>query len=85
MRRTYRKPLIVVAPKKMLKFRPASSDIEEFGTGKRFKRVIENTNESAVADDKIRKVLYCSGQVYYDLEAKRQKEGHHDVAIVRVE
>jgi 2-oxoglutarate dehydrogenase E1 component len=69
----------------MLKFRPASSDIEDFGAGKRFKRVIEDTNADSVTDDKIRKVLYCSGQVYYDLEAKRQKEGVNDVAIVRVE
>ena len=33
----------------------------------------------------MRKVIFCSGQVYYDLEAKREKEGSHDVAIVRVE
>jgi 2-oxoglutarate dehydrogenase E1 component len=85
MRRTYRKPLVVVAPKKMLKFRPASSDIEEFGAGKRFKRVIEDTNADVVADDNVRKVLYCSGQVYYDLEAKRTKDGIKDVVIVRVE
>jgi 2-oxoglutarate dehydrogenase complex dehydrogenase (E1) component-like enzyme len=85
MRRTYRKPLIVVAPKKMLKFRPASSDIEEFGAGKRFKRVIEDGSANLVADDKVRKVVYCSGQVYYDLESKRTKEGINDVAIVRVE
>ena len=85
MRRTYRKPLVVVAPKKMLKFRPASSDIEEFGAGKRFKRVIEDTNADVVADDNVRKVLYCSGQVYYDLDAKRTKDGIKDVVIVRVE
>ncbi len=85
MRRNYRKPLIVVAPKKMLKFRPASSEIYEFGAGKRFKRVSEDTNANIVDDDKVRKVLYCSGQVYYELEAKRQKEGNNDVAIVRVE
>jgi len=40
LRRTFRKPLIVVSPKKLLRFKEASSDIEEFGEGLRFKRVI---------------------------------------------
>ena len=37
------------------------------------------------ADDKVRKVIFCSGQVYYDLDAERTKKGHDDVAICRIE
>jgi 2-oxoglutarate dehydrogenase complex dehydrogenase (E1) component-like enzyme len=85
VRRPIRKPLIVVSPKKLLKFKGASSDIEEFGTGLRYRKVIPDCGESMVADDKVRRVVFCSGQVYYDLEAARKKRGAWDVAIVRVE
>lgn len=85
MRRPFRKPLIVIAPKKLLKYRGAGSDIEDFQEGLRFKRAIEDNNPELVADDLVRKVVYCSGQVYYDLEAARKKRGANDVAIVRVE
>lgn len=72
MRRTYRKPLIVIAPKKMLKFRGAMSTIDEFAEGTTFQKIIADTNENAVIDRVVKKVIYCSGQVYYDLEAKRK-------------
>jgi 2-oxoglutarate dehydrogenase E1 component len=85
MRRNFRKPLIVVAPKKLLKFRAAQSSIDEFKTGLRFKRALDDDHETLVADEKVRKVIYCSGQVYYDLDAARKKRGIDDVAIVRVE
>ena len=85
MRRNFRKPLIVIAPKKLLKFRAAGSDIDEFKTGLRFKRVLDDTHETLVDDEKVRKVVYCSGQVFYDLEAARKKRSIDDVAIVRVE
>ena len=68
MRRNFRKPLVVIAPKKLLKFHGAKSKIEEFASGQRFKRVIEDINPNRWADEKIRKVIYCTGQVYYDLE-----------------
>jgi len=85
MRRPYRKPLIVIAPKKLLKYRGASSDIDEFRAGLRFKRTLEDSHPTLVADDKVRKVVYCSGQVYYDLDLARKKRGIDDIAIVRVE
>mmetsp|Transcript_28150 Transcript_28150/g.42588 ORF Transcript_28150/g.42588 Transcript_28150/m.42588 type:complete len:240 (+) Transcript_28150:2426-3145(+) len=83
-RMSFRKPLIVVAPKKLLKFKGASSNIEEFAEGTKF-NVIYKDNHDLVAKDKVRKVVLCSGQVSYDLEAKREKEGINDVAIIRVE
>ena len=51
----------------------------------RFKRVLEDPATDLVADNQIRKVVYCSGQVYYDLEAERTKRGIKDIAIVRIE
>ena len=85
IRRPFRKPLIVPVSKKLLKFRGANSSIEEFGSGLRFKKVLEETSTSLVPDNQIKKVLLCSGQVYYDLENEREKRGINDIAIVRVE
>jgi len=85
MRRPFRKPLVVVSPKKLLKFRSAMSEFEDFKAGLRFKRALDDVNPNLVADDKVRKVVYCTGQVYYDIEAARAKRGINDIAIVRVE
>jgi 2-oxoglutarate dehydrogenase E1 component len=61
LRRPFRKPLVVVSPKKLLRFKDAGSNIEEFKEGLRFKRVIGDMNKNIVTDDKVRKVLFCSG------------------------
>jgi 2-oxoglutarate dehydrogenase E1 component len=76
---------VVVAPKKLLRFKEAGSDIEEFGKGLRFKRVIADSNPNLVAPEKVKRVIFCSGQVYYDLDAARKKNGRNDVAICRLE
>src|SRR3569833_1012355 len=85
LRRPFRKPLVVISPNKLLRFKEATSNIEEFGEHLRFKRIIANTNPTTVSDDKIRKVIFCSGQVYYDLDAARKKENRNDIAICRLE
>lgn len=85
MRTPFRKPLCVIAPKKLLRLKGACSVAEDFAAGESFKPLIPDQNESAVAKDKIRKVVLCTGQVFYDLEAARAKEGKNDVAILRVE
>ena len=85
MRRTFRKPLIVVAPKKLLRFKDACSDLEEFKEGLRFSRIIREKNPDLVSDNKVRRVIFCSGQVYYDLDAEGKKKHISDVAIVRIE
>ena len=59
--------------------------MDDFETGLRFKRVLDDPSTNLVSDSQIRKVIYCSGQIYYDLEAERTKLGVTDVAIVRVE
>ena len=61
MRRPFRKPLVVVAPKKLLKFGGAGSNIEDFAPGTTFKRIIDEDSKDLVAADKIRKVVYCTG------------------------
>jgi len=60
MLRPFRKPLIVIAPKKLLKLREANSDMEEFKTGNSFIRVIPETNKT-VKPEVVRKVVFCSG------------------------
>ena len=87
MRRGFRKPLILMSPKKLLKLKEASSDIEEFGESKTFKRVITETDPeiNKTAPKNIKRVIFCSGQVYYDLVKARNASGRKDIAIVRFE
>jgi len=62
MLRSYRKPLIVVAPKKLLKYKGANSNIEDLATGTMFKRVIEESYpEEVTKDNEISRVIFCSG------------------------
>ncbi|CAA7611768.1 2-oxoglutarate decarboxylase, thiamin-requiring [Candidatus Terasakiella magnetica] len=84
LRRNYRKPLIIMTPKSLLRHKLCVSALEQMTTGTRFKRVLEET-ERLVPDAQIRRVLLCSGKVYYDLLEERTKRGLKDVAIVRVE
>lgn len=85
MVRNYRKPLVVVAPKKLLKLRDACSDLDEFAEGTRFTKVYTDKWEERVPDDKVRRVVFCSGQVYYDLVNERKDKGLKDIAICRLE
>lgn len=85
MIRNYRKPLVVVAPKKLLKLRDACSTIEEFSGETRFTKVYTDNWSERVADNKVRRVVFCSGQVYYDLVQARKEKGLKDIAIVRME
>ncbi|WP_330459780.1 multifunctional oxoglutarate decarboxylase/oxoglutarate dehydrogenase thiamine pyrophosphate-binding subunit/dihydrolipoyllysine-residue succinyltransferase subunit [Streptomyces sp. NBC_00820] len=75
------KPLIVFTPKSMLRLKAAASKAEEFTSGE-FRPVIGDDSVDPAA---VRKVVFCAGKVYYDLEAERQKRGVTDTAIIRVE
>ncbi|WP_256641656.1 multifunctional oxoglutarate decarboxylase/oxoglutarate dehydrogenase thiamine pyrophosphate-binding subunit/dihydrolipoyllysine-residue succinyltransferase subunit [Streptomyces murinus] len=75
------KPLVVFTPKSMLRLKAAASKAEEFTTGG-FQPVIGDATAEAAA---VRKVVFCSGKVYYDLEAERKKRGATDTAIIRIE
>jgi 2-oxoglutarate dehydrogenase E1 component len=78
----FRKPLINFSPKAPLRLPATYSHISEFTNG-RFKEVIDDTFVQNATD--VKKVLFCSGKVYYDLAERQQKEDRKDVAIVRVE
>ncbi|WP_351222955.1 multifunctional oxoglutarate decarboxylase/oxoglutarate dehydrogenase thiamine pyrophosphate-binding subunit/dihydrolipoyllysine-residue succinyltransferase subunit [Streptomyces sp. NPDC002133] len=77
----HHKPLIVFTPKSMLRLKAAASKADEFLTGG-FRPVIGDASVDPAA---VRKVVFCSGKVYYDLEAERQKRGVTDTAIIRLE
>jgi 2-oxoglutarate dehydrogenase E1 component len=85
LRRGFRKPLILMMSKKLLRFKEATSDIEDFKEGLRFRRVIVDKNKEQVADDKVKRVILCSGQVYYDIEAARKMANRNDIQIIRLE
>lgn len=84
LHRNFRKPLIVMSPKSLLRKKEVASKLEEFAPGTNFKRVIAEP-EKLVADDKIRKVVFCTGKVYYDIVEKRAELGLNDVAVIRTE
>ena len=84
VRRNYRKPLVIMTPKSLLRHKLAVSPLADFGPGSRFRRVLPET-EKLVADNKVKRVILCSGKVYYDLIEERTKREIKDVAIIRIE
>jgi 2-oxoglutarate dehydrogenase E1 component len=79
--RPWRKPLVIFTPKSLLRHKEATSTVNELATG-RFQRVIPDKDTNP---KNVKKVLLCSGKVYYDLADARRKLGREDVAIVRLE
>lgn len=77
----HHKPLVVFTPKSMLRLKAAASKTEEFTTGG-FRPVIGDDTVEASA---VRKVVFCAGKLYYDLEAERKKRGDTGTAIIRIE
>ena len=85
MVRNLRKPLIIMTPKSLLRAKDAASPLSEFTKGG-FQTVIpENKEEINKKADKVKRVVACSGKVYYDLARKREEKGIDDVVILRVE
>lgn len=78
-----RKPLVVMSPKSLLRHKMATSTLAEFSDSN-FKTIIEETNKGLIADQ-IRKVVLCSGKVYYDLLEAREARKINSVAIIRLE
>jgi len=85
VRRNFRKPLVVFTPKSLLRHKQCVSDLADMAEGSRFCRVMPDPETGLAADDRIRRVVLCTGKVYYDLSRARREEGVTDVAIVRVE
>ncbi|MFN6924673.1 MAG: 2-oxoglutarate dehydrogenase E1 component [Tabrizicola sp.] len=91
LHRTYRKPLILMTPKSLLRHPMCVSRAEDFTDGSTFHRVLwddaqkGNSTLKLKADEKIRRVILCSGKVYYDLLAERDAQKLDDVYLLRVE
>ncbi|WP_397544041.1 2-oxoglutarate dehydrogenase E1 component [Roseovarius salis] len=91
LHRTFRKPLILMTPKSLLRHKMCISDEEDFTTGSSFHRVLwddaqhGHSDTELVPDDKIRRVVLCSGKVYFDLLEERDKRGIDDIYLMRIE
>ena len=85
MVRNLRKPLVIMTPKSLLRAKDAASPLSEFTKGS-FQTVIpENREEVIKKADKVKRLVACSGKVYYDLMRHRAEAGHDDTVLVRVE
>ncbi|SDX05684.1 2-oxoglutarate dehydrogenase E1 component [Albimonas donghaensis] len=89
--RTFRKPLVLMTPKSLLRHKKAVSDIDQFATGSSFHRVLWDDAEMGSSDlnlkpdAEIKRVVISSGKVYYDLLEKRDAEGRDDTYLLRLE
>jgi 2-oxoglutarate dehydrogenase E1 component len=92
LHREIRKPLIMMTPKSLLRHKRAVSALDELGKDTTFHRILYDDAQMRpdektrlVGDDKIKRVVLCSGKVYYDLYDEREKRGVDDVYIMRIE
>jgi 2-oxoglutarate dehydrogenase E1 component len=92
LHREIRKPLILMTPKSLLRHKRAVSRLDELGADTTFHRILyddaamlPDEKIKLAADDKIRRIVLCSGKVYYDLYEEREKRGIDDVYLMRVE
>ena len=83
MLRPFRKPLVIMTPKSLLRHPMAKSTAAEFLGESHFRRIVSDTKD--IADDKIRRLVLCSGKVAYDLIEARDNAGIEDISIVRLE
>ncbi len=91
LKRDFRKPLILMTPKSLLRHKRCTSALSDISEGTYFHRVLQDDAQTGrdvtklVKDDKIRRVVICTGKVYYDLLEERDKRGIDDVYLLRVE
>eukprot|EP01037_Dinobryon_pediforme_P048649 gene48649-biopygen16952 len=93
LKREFRKPLVLMTPKSLLRHKKAVSRLAAMGEDSSFHRVLfdsaetqgEQTGLQLVPDAQIRRVVLCSGKVYYDLLEEREKRGINDIYLMRVE
>jgi 2-oxoglutarate dehydrogenase E1 component len=81
MKRDFRKPLVLMTPKSLLRHKDAVSPVSDFTDGQ-FREILD---DSVAEPDRVRRVVLCSGKVFYDLQQARTEKALRDVAIVRVE
>src|SRR6266849_4374015 len=92
LKREFRKPLILMTPKSLLRHKRAVSRLDEMGPGRTFHRLLwddaqflKGEKTVLVPDAEIRRVILCSGKVYFDLYEEREKRGIKDIYLLRVE
>lgn len=83
MLRSFRKPLVIMSPKSLLRHPLAKSAKADFLGEKQFRRILSDTKD--IADEKVRRLVLCSGKVAYDLIEARDAAGIEDISIVRIE
>jgi len=83
MLRPFRKPLVIMTPKSLLRHPMAKSDRDAFLGDRQFRRILSDPTE--IPDEKVKRLVLCSGKVAYDLIEKRDEEGIDDISIVRIE
>jgi 2-oxoglutarate dehydrogenase E1 component len=92
LKRDIRKPLVLMTPKSLLRHKRATSRLAEMGPDTSFHRILYDDAQllpdekiKLVPDDRIRRVVMCSGKVYYDLHEEREKRGINDIYLMRIE
>jgi 2-oxoglutarate dehydrogenase E1 component len=92
LHREIRKPLILMTPKSLLRHKRAVSRLDELGEGTTFHRILYDDAQmlpdekiKLVPDEKIKRIVLCSGKVYYDLYEEREKRGIDDIYLMRIE
>ena len=93
MHRSFRKPLVVLTPKSLLRHKKCTSFLSDMTPGTSFHRVLRDqaevvpgaTTVKLVSDDQIKRVVLCSGKVYFDLMEEREKRGENRIQILRIE
>jgi len=86
LKREFRKPLIVAAPKALLRHKSCVSSLEDMAPGTKFQRVIPERDPAIAGNPgRVERLVFCSGKIYYELLAERQRLGLTNVAIITVE
>ncbi len=92
LHRSFRKPLVLMTPKSLLRHKRVVSDLVDFGPDQSFHRLLWDSAQIGlsetirlVPDDEIKRVILCSGKVYYDLFEEREKRGINDIYLMRIE
>ncbi len=84
LKRNFRKPLVMMTPKRLLRFGPSFSKLSDL-TEHSFQTVLDDPFEKAKDFEKVKRAILCSGKIYYELDQMRRELGRDDVAILRVE
>jgi 2-oxoglutarate dehydrogenase E1 component len=84
IRRNFRKPLVIFTPKSLLRAKEVMSRLDEMGLGSSFHRVVGG-RDAIVTDEAVRRVVLCSGKIYFDLAKARTTHADNRVALIRIE